>query len=68
GDLGAILGLGFPPFRGGPFCFVDARGIGAVVDRMERLGEACGPRFTPAPLLREMAREGRRFYPGGRGG
>jgi 3-hydroxyacyl-CoA dehydrogenase/enoyl-CoA hydratase/3-hydroxybutyryl-CoA epimerase len=27
GDLGAILGLGFPPFLGGPFAYAKARGI-----------------------------------------
>jgi 3-hydroxyacyl-CoA dehydrogenase/enoyl-CoA hydratase/3-hydroxybutyryl-CoA epimerase len=62
GDVGAILGLGFPPFRGGPFRYVDARGVSDVVGVMERLRDAHGPRFEPAPLLREMARDGRRFY------
>ena len=34
GDLGAILGLGFPPFTGGPFRYLDFAGIENVVDRM----------------------------------
>jgi len=63
GDVGAILGLGFPPFRGGPFRWLDAEGIGAFVERMERLAAEHGPRFEPAPLLRRMAGAGERFYP-----
>ena len=62
GDAGAILGLGFPPFRGGPFRHVDATGAAAIVERMEELAERHGKRFTPAPMLVEMARSGRRFY------
>ena len=61
-DTGAVLGLGFPPFRGGPFRHVDALGAAAVVERMEELAADHGPRFTPAPLLVEMARSATRFY------
>jgi 3-hydroxyacyl-CoA dehydrogenase/enoyl-CoA hydratase/3-hydroxybutyryl-CoA epimerase len=62
GDLGAILGLGFPPFRGGPFRWIDALGASAAVDRLRRLEENHGPRFAPADLLVEMANNGSRFY------
>ncbi len=62
GDVGAILGLGFPPFRGGPFRYVDSTGIGPLVETLQRLRDEPGPRFEPAPLLREMARAGRRFH------
>jgi 3-hydroxyacyl-CoA dehydrogenase/enoyl-CoA hydratase/3-hydroxybutyryl-CoA epimerase len=60
--VGAILGLGFPPFRGGPFRWVDACGVWAVVDRLKKLAEAHGPRFAPAPLLVDMAKAERRFF------
>lgn len=62
GDMGAVLGLGFPPFRGGPFRYVDAAGAGVIVRMMERLAEQHGKRFTPARLLRDMALKGKRFY------
>ena len=35
GDLGAILGLGFPPFTGGPFRYLEVAGIQNVVDQMK---------------------------------
>jgi 3-hydroxyacyl-CoA dehydrogenase/enoyl-CoA hydratase/3-hydroxybutyryl-CoA epimerase len=63
GDLAAILGLGFPPFRGGPFRHVDALGASAIVARLEELAGRHGPRFSPAPLLAAMARDGKRFHP-----
>jgi 3-hydroxyacyl-CoA dehydrogenase/enoyl-CoA hydratase/3-hydroxybutyryl-CoA epimerase len=62
GDAGAVLGLGFPPFRGGPFRYVDAVGAAAIVERMEDLAQGNGKRFTPAPMLVEMARKGKKFY------
>lgn len=62
GDVGAVLGLGFPPFRGGPFRHVDAVGAGAVVDHLEAFARRLGPRYLPAPLLVDMAREGKTFY------
>ncbi|HJK96562.1 MAG TPA: fatty acid oxidation complex subunit alpha FadJ [Polyangiaceae bacterium LLY-WYZ-14_1] len=62
GDIGAIFGLGFPPFRGGPFRWVDAVGPQAVLRKMERYQDRYGARFTPAPVLVEMAKEGRSFH------
>jgi 3-hydroxyacyl-CoA dehydrogenase/enoyl-CoA hydratase/3-hydroxybutyryl-CoA epimerase len=61
GDVAAILGLGFPPFRGGPFRYVDALGAPAVEERLEVLTGRHGARFAPAPLLLEHAKDDRRF-------
>ncbi|HEY9382784.1 MAG TPA: fatty acid oxidation complex subunit alpha FadJ [Gemmatimonadales bacterium] len=63
GDLGAIYGIGYPPFRGGPLRYTDYLGAGEVVRALEALALAYGPRFTPAPSLLEMARNGAKFYP-----
>ena len=65
GDLGAILGLGFPPFRGGPFRYVDHEGAAAIVERMEALAQRHGPRFQPAAGIQELTKSGRLFYPEG---
>lgn len=64
GDVGAILGLGFPPFRGGPFQYLDHVGIERVIAQLEDLRNLYGDRFQPAGLLLEMASRGKRFYPG----
>ncbi len=63
GDAGAVLGLGFPPFRGGPFRYADAVGARSLVERLTELADAHGARFKPAPLLSAMAKKGKLFYP-----
>jgi 3-hydroxyacyl-CoA dehydrogenase/enoyl-CoA hydratase/3-hydroxybutyryl-CoA epimerase len=62
GDIGAVLGLGFPPFLGGPFRYADARGPENILDRIEHWQEKFGKRFEAPPLLKEMARTGKKFY------
>lgn len=62
GDVGAILGLGFPPFLGGPFHHVDRVGAPAIVKRLEDLASRFGARFKPASLLAEMAAREKKFY------
>lgn len=46
-DAGVIFGTGFAPFRGGPIAYVRARGVAAIVARLEELAARHGPRFTP---------------------
>ncbi|MGE0454438.1 MAG: fatty acid oxidation complex subunit alpha FadJ [Vicinamibacteria bacterium] len=62
GDVGAIFGLGFPPFLGGAFRYLDHLGARFAVECLERLAAAHGARFAPAPLLVDKAREGRSFH------
>ncbi len=62
GDLGAVFGLGFPPFRGGPFRYVDQEGAGAIVHRLRDLAERYGDRFRPAESLQACASDNRCFY------
>ena len=62
GDIGAIFGTGFPPFRGGPFRYVDVLGAPELLRRTRSLEHRFGARYEPAPLLVEMARKGKRFY------
>jgi 3-hydroxyacyl-CoA dehydrogenase/enoyl-CoA hydratase/3-hydroxybutyryl-CoA epimerase len=64
GDVAAVLGWGFAPWSGGPFGWVDAVGAGAVVAMCDDLAARHGARFAAPALLRNMAAEGTRFYPG----
>jgi 3-hydroxyacyl-CoA dehydrogenase/enoyl-CoA hydratase/3-hydroxybutyryl-CoA epimerase len=63
GDIAAIFGIGFPPFRGGPLRTLDRMGAARVVETLRRLEETHGPRFAPAPVLVRHAERGTRFYP-----
>jgi 3-hydroxyacyl-CoA dehydrogenase / enoyl-CoA hydratase / 3-hydroxybutyryl-CoA epimerase len=63
GDVGAVFGIGFPPFRGGPFRYIDTLGAEAVVQQLEELNDRFPPRFEPANLLLDMSRRRERFYP-----
>jgi 3-hydroxyacyl-CoA dehydrogenase/enoyl-CoA hydratase/3-hydroxybutyryl-CoA epimerase len=63
GDVGAVMGIGFPPFRGGPFWYVDTVGAASVVERLRALEAKHGPRFAPAQMLVDYAKDGRRFFP-----
>ncbi len=62
GDIGAIFGLGFPPFRGGPFHYMDSVGAGEIVRRLRTFEDRLGKRFKPAQLLVDMAQKGESFY------
>jgi len=62
GDIGAVFGLGFPPFRGGPFRWTDAEGSARILERMRRLEGRFGLRFRPAPMLVERGSSGRPFH------
>ncbi len=63
GDVGAVLGLGYPPFTGGPFRHLDALGAATAVDSLERLAGRHGAVFEPPARLREVAGRGGSFYP-----
>lgn len=63
GDIGAVFGLGFPPFRGGPFRYVDALGVDEILSRIDTFAGRFPLRFRPAELLVDMSRKRARFYP-----
>lgn len=65
GDLGAVFGIGFPPFRGGPFRYIDMSGAENVVKILEQLTQRYGEHFTPCEGLLRRAQSRELFYPKG---
>ncbi|EQC33996.1 hypothetical protein SDRG_08675 [Saprolegnia diclina VS20] len=62
GDIGAVFGIGFPPFLGGPFRLVDKIGSQKYNDMMLRFADKYGEQFTPCPLLQDMAKTNKKFH------
>lgn len=62
GDIGAVFGMGFPPFLGGPFRYIDRLGAAQVVSVLERLAQAHGQRFAPCEALCQRAVSRQTFY------
>ena len=62
GDIGAVFGIGFPPFLGGPFRYADSLGIANLVAKLEQYRQRAGERFRPAEILTRMAGEQRSLY------
>ncbi|ELR64372.1 Enoyl-CoA hydratase [Photobacterium marinum] len=63
GDIGAIFGIGFPPFLGGPFRYMDQLGVNKVVELLNEHADKYGERFIPCEKLVAMAQENQCFYP-----
>jgi 3-hydroxyacyl-CoA dehydrogenase/enoyl-CoA hydratase/3-hydroxybutyryl-CoA epimerase len=58
GDVGAVFGLGFSPFTGGPLSMIEAIGPREFVARCQALAAVHGARFAPPALLLDMADRG----------
>jgi 3-hydroxyacyl-CoA dehydrogenase/enoyl-CoA hydratase/3-hydroxybutyryl-CoA epimerase len=62
GDIGAIFGIGFPPFLGGPFKYMDKIGAVTLVSKLTQWQAEFGERFTPCDALVKMAEQNESFY------
>jgi len=51
GDLGAVFGIGFPPFQGGPFHFVHTQGKALVTKKLGELERKFGAQFKVSKLI-----------------
>ncbi len=60
-DMAMIMGIGFPPFRGGPCRYIDQTGVAeyvALCDKYAHLGKA----YEAPQMLRDMAANNTKFY------
>lgn len=62
-DMGLILGIGFPAYRGGILRWAEEMGIVRVLEKLKKY-EALGTRYQPTELLTRLAATGKGFYPG----
>ena len=62
GDLALVMGIGWPPFRGGLLRWADEVGAARIVGRLDEWAAAVDPRFASSPALRERARWRGGFY------
>jgi 3-hydroxyacyl-CoA dehydrogenase / enoyl-CoA hydratase / 3-hydroxybutyryl-CoA epimerase len=62
GDIGAIFGIGFPPFLGGPFQYMDKIGAATIVAKLTQWQAEFGERFTPCEALVKMAEQDQKYY------
>jgi 3-hydroxyacyl-CoA dehydrogenase/enoyl-CoA hydratase/3-hydroxybutyryl-CoA epimerase len=63
GDIGALFGIGFPAFRGGPLRLIDDLTATKVVETLRDLEDVHGSRFSPAGGLIGTILHGGRYYP-----
>jgi 3-hydroxyacyl-CoA dehydrogenase/enoyl-CoA hydratase/3-hydroxybutyryl-CoA epimerase len=61
GDIGGVFGIGFLPWSGGPFSYINLFGIDNIVLRMEKQQSKYGAKFNPRPLLIKMKEKGSLF-------
>ncbi len=60
-DLGLILGIGFPAFKGGLLRWADSIGSAKMLEKLKAY-EGLGPRFHPTDQMRQLAAAGQTFY------
>jgi 3-hydroxyacyl-CoA dehydrogenase/enoyl-CoA hydratase/3-hydroxybutyryl-CoA epimerase len=61
-DMALVMGIGFPPFRGGLLKYADTLGIDFIVNNLNDLQKSTGQRFAPCNRLLEMQRSKQNFY------
>ena len=60
-DMGLILGLGFPPFRGGALKYCDTLGLKHVIERCKAYAHL-GKIYEPTESMKQMAADGKRYF------
>lgn len=60
-DMALIYGIGFPPFRGGAFRYLDQVGLANFVATADKYADL-GAIYQVSDLTRQWAEQGRKFY------
>jgi len=60
-DIIYLNGYGFPAYRGGPMWYADTVGLKEVYDRVLEFQTQHGEIWEPAPLLKQLAEQGKKF-------
>jgi len=58
-DIIYLNGYGFPAYRGGPMWYADTVGLKKVYDRVCEFHQQHGENWRPAPLLKQLAEQGK---------
>lgn len=61
GNIGSIMGIGFPAQTGGVFQFINAYGVAAFAARAKELAAKYGAAFEPPKLLLDKIAKGEKF-------
>lgn len=60
-DIIYLTGYGYPGYRGGPMWYADTVGLKNVYDRICEFQKQHGELWEPAPLLKKLAEQGKKF-------
>jgi 3-hydroxyacyl-CoA dehydrogenase/enoyl-CoA hydratase/3-hydroxybutyryl-CoA epimerase/enoyl-CoA isomerase len=60
-DMGLIMGVGFPPFRGGALKYADTVGLKTILAKCEQY-KHLGKLYEPTESMKKMAAEGKTYY------
>jgi 3-hydroxyacyl-CoA dehydrogenase/enoyl-CoA hydratase/3-hydroxybutyryl-CoA epimerase/enoyl-CoA isomerase len=61
-DMGLIMGIGFPPFRGGALKYADTIGLKTILEKCAKYA-SLGKLYEPTASMKKMAAEGQLYFP-----
>ena len=60
-DMGLIMGIGFPPFRGGALKYADELGMANIISKCEKYA-SLGKLYEPTESMKQMAADGKSYF------
>ena len=60
-DMGLVMGVGFPPFRGGALKYCDSLGMKTVLEKAAKYAHL-GKLYEPTASMQKMAAENKTYY------